>query len=55
MKRRDYMKERAYQDFMDSLKSKCPRCGKYKILEKEGYCHDCLNDDSFGVYSEIQK
>ena len=46
-----HIKEKARQDFEDSLKEKCEGCGEIEICDQYGLCEDCANvmgeDDEF--------
>ena len=44
MKRKDLIEEKARQDFEDSLKEKCGRCGKWDIVDEYGFCDRCSED-----------
>ena len=47
MKRRDWLREKARQDFEDDLKERCVVCGKWAILNEYDECPKCegLSDD----------
>ena len=41
MKKREYNEEKARQDFEDSLKEMCGRCGRWAICDQYGFCERC--------------